>query len=419
VSLGGQWRHDWLRVGVNFAHDDLDGGLPGSLSAAQFAANPRQTNTPQAHADVRNDRLSSFVQACVGNWELLLDAGQRHKELRLFNGYQYDYDVDGENYSVRVKHQAGDDTLRNALVLGADAGHWTREVLGAFGSLATQSSQALYVKDDITLSTGTRLSVGWRTEQLDKDNSYATQTLNTRHRAWELGLVHPITTGLSVYGRYGSSFRLPNVDEFGATLFGVTLMPQTSRDLEIGGRWTTGATRAELRLYRNALTNEIGYDPTVGAFGANINFDPTQRRGVELELAQQLSSTLQVRANGALRRATFRAGSYEGKDVPLTPRKSLALRADWKLLPDQQLSAALNMVSSQRPDYANSCSMSGYATVDARYAYQWGAAQWALGLNNLADRKYYTQAYRCAAGVTDAIYPEDGRSLTASVRMQF
>jgi len=419
LSLGGQWRHDGLRVGINYAHDDLDGGLPGSLTAAQYAENPRQTASPLAHADIRNDRLSSFLQACVGEWEVLLDAGQRHKELRLYNGYQYNYDVDGENYSLRAKHQTGSDLLRNALVIGADAGHWVREVLGAFGSLATQSNQALFIKDDVTLSNGTRLSVGWRTEQLDKENSYAASPLNTRHKAWELGAVHPVTRALSVYGRYGSSFRLPNVDEFGATLVGTTLLPQTSRDLEIGGRWHEGATRAELRVYRNRLTNEIGYDPTAGAFGANINFDPTQRRGLELEVAQQVNSTLQVRANGAVRRATFRSGSLAGNDVPLTPRKSLALRADWKFLPDQQLSTAVNMVASQHPDYANSCRMSGYITADARYAYQWGPAQWALGLNNLTDRKYYTQAYRCSAGVTQAIYPEAGRSLTASVRVQF
>lgn len=419
LSLGGQWRHDWLRVGLNYAHDDLDGGLPGSLSAAQYADNPRQTATPQAHADIRNDRLTGFLQACVGEWEVLLDAGRRHKELRLYNGYQYDYDVDSENYSVRAKHQTGNDNLRNAFVIGADAGHWVREVLGTYGSLATQSNQAVFIKDDVTLGTGTRLSLGWRTEQLDKDNSYAVSTLNTRHKAWELGLVQPLSAALSVYGRYGSSFRLPNVDEFGATLVGVTLMPQTSRDVEVGGRWSAGPTRAELRVYRNQLTNEIGYDPTAGAFGANINFDPTQRRGLELEVAQQVTTTLQVRANGALRKATFRSGTYAGKDVPLTPRRSVALRADWKLLPDQQLSAVVNMVDAQHPDYANSCRMTGYVTADARYAYQWGSAQWALGLNNLADRKYYTQAYRCSAGVTQAIYPEAGRTLTASVRMQF
>ncbi|MEZ5640464.1 MAG: TonB-dependent receptor, partial [Burkholderiaceae bacterium] len=62
----------------------------------------------------------------------------------------------------------------------------------------------------------------------------------------------------------------------------------------------------------------------------------------------------------------------------------------------------------------------GYATADLRYAYTWGPAELALGIANLTDRKYYKQAFGCtAAGVTTSIYPEAGRTITASVLYRF
>jgi iron complex outermembrane receptor protein len=420
-SIGAQWQHANVRVGATVAHDDLDGGLPGSLSAAQYAQNPRQSNTPNDHGDIRNDRFTGFARVTLGDWELAFDAGKRHKELRsryVSAGYAYDYDVDAENYGLRAKHQASFGGVQNALVVGVDVNNWYRETLGAFGSKSLQHATGYYVKDDVTLPSATRLSAGFRTTKIDKTDGF--NSIDDRQKAWEFGALQPIGTALSVYARYGRSFRLPNVDEIGYTLNGASLLPQSSRDAELGGRWSQGATRAELPLYRHSLTNEIGYDGTVNNFfGANINFDPTLRRGVEAELAHDWTSTLKTRVIGALRRATFREGAHEGKDVPLTPRKTLALRADWQVLPNQQLNGMLNYVASQHPDYDNACRMPAHVTADLRYAYQWGAAQWSLGVANVTDRKYYTQAYSCVGGTVSSIYPEAGRQFTTAVRWGF
>jgi len=84
------------------------------------------------------------------------------------------------------------------------------------------------------------------------------------------------------------------------------------------------------------------------------------------------------------------------------------------------LDAGVNWVGSQHPDFANTCRIPAYATADARYAWQFQRnAEFALGLTNLFDHKYYTQAFGCAGGQTTSIYPEPGRQVTASVRVQF
>ena len=427
ASVAGQWSNDWLRVGARYAYDHLGTGLPGSLTAAQYEADPHQTNTPMDSASIRNTRSSVFGEATLGDWQVGLDAGWRSKSLSSDNsGFIYAYDVDAQTYALRARHAAKFGAYANSFVAGIDHREWKRTVLGSFGSEANQRSNALYAKDELTLPGGTRLSAGWRTESVKKDNSSATDSIDERPNAWELGVVQPIGAGVSVYGRYGRSFRLANVDEFGFTTPAVTLKTQTSRDAELGARWAYSGGRAELRVYRSALTNEIGYDPNAigpnsafGFNGANVNFDPTRREGLELEVMQALAANANLRVNAATRRARFTSGAYQGKDVPLTPRHTLSVRADWSPAPGHRIDGGVNVVSSQNPDFDNACRMPSYTTADVRYAYQWSRAELAVGVSNLTDAKYYTQAFSCSAGAVNSIYPEAGRAVTASVRLHF
>jgi iron complex outermembrane recepter protein len=222
----------------------------------------------------------------------------------------------------------------------------------------------------------------------------------------------------------GRSFRLANVDEFNFTSPGATLQPQVSRDVELGTRWSYAGGRLEARVYRSALTNEIGFDPNAvgpfGFFGVNVNFDPTRREGLELDWNHALTATLGLRVNANVRKASFRSGPYAGKDVPLVPRKTLAVRTDWTPAAGHRVNAGLNWVSSQHPDFNNACKMPAYITADLRYAWQFHRnAELGLGVTNVFDRTFFTQAFRCSGGQTSSIYPEPGRQFTASMRVQF
>ena len=422
-SLSGQWGNDWLRLGLGHAEDTLDGGLPGSLSAQQYAANPKQTTSPDDKAAIGNRRNTLFAQATLGDWQLALDAGWRSKSLSsLSSGFAYDYDVKASSQGLRARHATRFGDIGNTLVIGADHGQWERVIPGSFGSVSDQRSRALYARDEVTLAGGTRLSAGGRSEAVRKTNSNAATGVDERQTAWEFGVLQPVAPGASVYGRIGKSFRLPNVDEFGFTSPAAVLRVQTSRDAELGARWAAGGSRAEARLYRSSFTDEIGYDPSAaGPFGpgANVNFDPTRRQGLEVELSQVVSSALSLHANAALRRAQFTSGAHSGKDVPLTPRHSLSVRADWSPAPGHRIDGGVNVVSSQSPDFDNACSMPSYTTADLRYAYRWSFAELALGVSNLGNTKYYTQAFSCVNGAVSSIYPEAGRALTASLRLQF
>lgn len=427
VAATAQWSNDWLRLGARHADDRLDTGLPGSLTAAQYAADPYQTTTPNNKAQIENQRNSLFAEAQLGDWQLGMDAGTRRKKLYSYSpSYITAYEIEADTLSLRARHETRLGTGRNIVQTGWDQADWKRVDGGSGNGQRDQQSRGIYLKNDYVWGTGTRLSAGLRREQIDKQvrSTSTNGRVDERPQAWELGLLQPLAPSTSVYGRVGRSFRVANVDEFGFTIPGVSLRPQISRDTELGVRWGRSATALDLRVYRSALTDEIGYDgladgPYGAGTGANVNFDPTERKGLELEARHAWSRSLQLRLNTALRDARFVGGSYAGRDVPLVPSQTLALRADWTPQARHQLSGGLNWVSSRHPDLANRCTMPSYTTLDLRYAYQLRQVELALGVNNLADRSYYTQAFSCSNGQVSSIYPEAGRTVVASARLSF
>jgi iron complex outermembrane receptor protein len=103
----------------------------------------------------------------------------------------------------------------------------------------------------------------------------------------------------------------------------------------------------------------------------------------------------------------------------LVPKNVLTARLAW--LPAQGQSADLGAqwVDSQRygSDFDNSCAarMPSYVTFDARYAARVGAWEFAVAGLNLADRRYFSNAFGCQSG----IYPSDGRQMKLSARYDF
>lgn len=419
-SLTAQVETDGMRLGATLAQEDLDARLPGALTLAQYEADPSVTSTPNDFGTIRAQRAAVFARLERGDWQVAADAGHRTKKLRSVNqGFPFDYDIDAETYALRARHSTALGSGRNVLVVGYDRNRWSRETL-TFGQVASQSSGAWYLKDDFTFSGGTRLSAGVRTESADKDSGGVRQ--DGSETAWEIGASHPFASGLTAYARVGRSFRLANVDEFSFTMPGVILSPQTSRDVELGLRWVHAAGRVEARLYRSSLRGEIGFDPLAPAPffpGANVNFDPTRRQGLEVDAVHALTRTVGLRVNAAIRDAKLLSGPYAGRDIPLVPRRTLAVRADWAVAPGHRLAGGVNWVSSQAIDFLNTCTVPAYAVADARYAYTWKNAELSLGVQNLFDRTYFTQAFSCAGGRPTAIYPEPGRTFTAAVRVSF
>jgi iron complex outermembrane receptor protein len=428
-AVTGQWSNDWLRAGVRYSDDKLFAGLPGDLTAAEFAANPAQAKAADINkaAVISNERTSIFGQAYLDNWQFGVDAGDRNKRLgsRDNSGVlDYQYVIDAQSINLRARNEMHWGKMQNAFTVGYDQNEWTRKVLVSFSgsSVARQSSDGLYLQNDLSLPTGLRISSGLRAETTTLKDTKSSTDSDQSQQAWNVGLSQAFSEGVTAFGNVGRSFRLPNVDDVGYTLPAQTLQAQSSHDLELGVRWAGSQSRTEVRLYRNALTNELAYDGTVangGGSGANVNLDPTRRQGLEVQTKRQITKDVEALLNVAWRQSKFSEGAHAGKDIPLAPNATVAATAIWNAAAGRTVNLSLNWVSSQSVDIDNQCSIPSYATWSTGYSYQIRNMEFSLGISNLTDVKYYTQAYSCTGGVTNGIYPEAGRAWTAAVRFAF
>jgi iron complex outermembrane recepter protein len=404
----------------------LHSGLPGGLTQAKYDADPHQAKSLVNFGQLKSEIYGLFVEAFVADWQLGLDYGERSKHTLAYYGPSYSSNsaVTANNTNLRARHETKGSTVDNALTLGLDLADW--KFSNDDPSKGKSESTGVYVNDDITyLPSGTRLSLGLRNQSAKKSRDTASTSVDESQTAWQVGVTQELGQGLQAYGRTGQSFRFANVDEINFITPGSTLKAQTSKDVELGARWHQATSRVELRWYRSELNNELGYDGTaVGPYspysnGANVNFDATRRQGLELELSHALSDALTLRMGAAARQARFVSGPYADRDMALVPAHTTSLGLDWGVAPGQVLTMGATWVSSQSADFANLCSIPAYATVDARYAYTMGMAELALSVANLGDAKYYTQSYGCTAGVNQSIYPEPGRSVSATAKLRF
>lgn len=439
-SGGLQWAGGGRRIGLRIDSSDQHYRTAGALTMAQYLSNPRSSYTPDDFGATRVNRITLFGEQRLGAVELAAELSQRDKTY--FSHAVGSYGVSdyaarsrATQFSPRVRHLAESGNMRNELAAGFDFSISGRHADSA-SSAATgaQRSRALYARDEVRYGNA-RLAFGMRREVIDQrfdqrsadplasspGGAYSqSQTLN----AWDLQGSVALLPEATLFAKAGRSYRVANVDENGFTLApGRMLRPQTSDDLAVGA--TIGGAQHALTatVFQHKLRNEIMYDPSIdnpaaGTQGANVNLDPTLRRGVELEMRTQLNAAMMLSASFQHVDARFRDGVNAGKEVVLAPRNTASTRLNWTAGP-HSARVGVQWVASQRygNDFTNTCAarMPSYVTMDARYALRLGHWELALTGTNLGDKHYYTQAYGCESG----IYPESGRQLFFSARYDF
>lgn len=436
-SGGMQWGSDQGRLGARLDLARQESRLPGALTLEQFQADPRQTLTPDDFGSLDTDRVTLFAERRIGGLELAAELSHREKTARAHFASDFgDFDSEADSrvtqLSPRLRYLSSHGALKNELVAGLDFARWSRHTDSNFAGFpssdaqGSQRSRAIYLRDEVRLGDW-RLAAGARREHFDQSLSDplafpALEAASDRSlNAWEVQGSYALAPQAVLFAKAGRSYRVANVDENAVTPAPKQVLePQTSRDLELGATLGAAPRSLTVRWFRHRLENEIFFDPTVGAFGANSNLDPTRRQGVELEARVKLAAAFSLSANLQHVSAEFTDGPNAGRDIALVPRNTAALRLSW--LPGGAHSAdiGLQWVDEQRygGDFANTCSsrIPSYATLDARYAVRKGPWEFAVSGTNLADRDYFSNAFgACRSG----IYPDAGRQLKVSLRRDF
>ncbi len=439
-SGGLQWALAGGRAGVRIDSARQKSDFAGSMTLAQFEANPRQATTPKDFGSLDSDRVTAFVEQRFGNVDLAADLSHRRKTVDAT--YYYDFGS-GEvaspasyasrqtQFSPRLRQLAQLDGMLNELVAGVDLIRWSRVTDAGYSKAdASQKSTAFYVRDELKWDAAHngRLSAGVRHETFDKDFidpvSVAADHSKQSQNAWEVQGSVDVMAKTNLYAKVGRSFRVPNSDENSFRSSTMVLGIQTSRDLELGVTFGDAQFGLTGRAFRHALTNEIFYDPTAdGPYGpgtgANTNLAPTERKGVELDAHAALSTTLRLTGTLQHVNARFTDGPNDGHEMVLVPKNVLTTRLSWVPGNGNTADIGVQWIDSQRygSDFANTCSSTipSFTTVDARYARQVGAWEFSVTALNLGDRHYFSNAFGCRT----SIYPSDGRQLKAAVRYDF
>ena len=439
LSGGLQWAMQDGRAGVRLARSRQDFRLPGSLTMAEFLDNPRQTKTPDNFASLDSDRVTAFIERRVGALDLAAELSHREKTAKSNyddSNYAATYTSEQTQFSPRLRHLGQFGGMLNEVVAGVDLIRWNRVTesgkakgneSGKAKDDSSQQSQAVYLRDEIKFDGPhqARIAAGVRHETFNKDSFERGQYAQTNYdfkqslNAWELQGSYQALPLLNLHAKAGQSYRIANSDENGFTSTNQPLLPQQSHDLELGATVGDAATSVTTRLFRHKLKNEIYYDPTAGAFGGNANLAPTKRQGFEIDASARLAADWLLSGHLQHVKATFSEGANAGKEMALVPKNIVSARLSWVPNDGQSADLGAQWVDSQRygSDFNNSCAsqIPSYTTIDARYAKKLGAWELALSGLNLADKQYYSNAFRCNGG----IYISDGRQFKVSARYDF
>jgi iron complex outermembrane receptor protein len=239
-------------------------------------------------------------------------------------------------------------------------------------------------------------------------------------RAWHVGIEHRFNQAFAVFGRAARSFRVPNVDErIGSSPFGAPsnfdLKTQTSHDIEGGIRVNIGAVTLQSSVYDMHLKNELHLDPV--SF-ANINFDPTHRRGVENQATWQVTDTFRVRGGVTYIKATYEEGLFKDKNVPLVSRWTENVGLTWNILDKRLVFDANARFLSKRYQDADENNVEmripSYAVVDLRLGGEMQNFFWSVSAQNLLDKNYYDYGVVFGPQLYN-VYPTAGRTFLARV----
>lgn len=288
----------------------------------------------------------------------------------------------------------------------------------------------IYVQDQISLTERFELLVGGRYDWAKNGNGYSPTTLTEARSLRSLnhdrafspraGLLYRITPDLSVYGSYTSSFGTNN----GRTATGASIDPQEGEQLEFGIKASfldesLSLTTSVFELTKsNLLTPDLGTPEP----DDNIAIGKARNRGLEIDLAGQLTRNLSVIATYAHSSAkiTRDNSGNQGHRMRNVPRHAASLWARYDAAPGAEsgleFGAGLYLVGEREGDDANSWQLPGYERFDAMAAWRMriGAVPVRLQVNvdNLFDVTYIDR------GNSNAKYGAP-RTVIGSVRVDF
>lgn len=457
LNLGRSFGEDReVRLIVNGANIKQE--IPGSLTYAQFLADPRQTAAGNLANDQGRDQRvlrGSLRTSWRLNSNAVLEAGAYALWKDLDHPIFQVIDQQSRNYGaflrVDLKGEVG------GLRADGFAGVWARtgdldsnfyvNVKGARGaptSVSLQNADALdlfaegrvWVSDRLALVAGGTLGLAGRDYQSFRvPGQAATFDLKaSKTYDWvapRIGLLWEAPDGAQVFANLTKSVEPPNFNALTPANIGFApVRPQKAWTAEIGARGRRGPFIWDLTFYRAWLDGEmLQYTVNPNIPASTFNADETIHQGIEAALDWRFAKSWRLRQTWTWSDFRFRDDvQYGDNRLPIVPEHfyRAELRYDhpmgWFVAPSVEWSA-----SDIQVDYTNRFQAPSYAILNLNFG-------WAItdkvsvfvDARNLTDKDYISNVQAQLAwnpatspAATPTLWPGDGRSVSTGLILAF
>jgi Fe(3+) dicitrate transport protein len=228
-----------------------------------------------------------------------------------------------------------------------------------------------------------------------------------------VNVAYLLNPALTLFANYNTSFGPVQNLQLNSQTPNNPLNPEVAKTYELGARVRSAQVTAELTAFQLRFDNQILQVPNVTPVLFQ-NIGATRHTGVESAVEYAFDERgalagLSVYANYTYTRAIQKSGSNAGNDVPFYSRNTDTLGARWRLAA-WTVNVSTTHQGAQFSDTANTVAENAAATVGQIPGYRLWNAQlsWKppfakavdldLGVNNLADKRYYTRNVDANAG---------------------
>jgi vitamin B12 transporter len=195
----------------------------------------------------------------------------------------------------------------------------------------------------------------------------------------------------------GTAFRAPTLFQRFSKYGVPTLVPESSRNVELGLRWSQGASSAGLVAYRNKVENLItfaGAGPCASPYGCYSNTAQAEYSGATLTASHALGG---VNLTASIDLQNPR-DLVTGKQLARRAKKHGTLMADTRVA-NWTLAAEAQFSGQRFDDAANTRPLGGYTLLNLNASTPF-AKEWTLlaRVDNLADKQYELARTYATAG---------------------
>jgi len=405
---------------------DVLSSTPGGLTVAQYNADPYQNTRP---TDFWNgDRKGvdvGYLNTISATQELEVKAyyNESFRQSSLINAAKTQSTWQPRNYRVTgieprytQRFNAGGMThdvtvgYRYLRERGDDNSYIQTVATGAIGATTTfinsTDAHAAYIDDRIALGAW-RITPGVRYESISstRDDVAAKSAFKTDNNKAlpSLNLAYLLNPSLTVFANYTTSFGAVQNTQLNSQTPANPLKPELAKTAELGARWKSGSVHAEVTAFRLKFDNQIAQVP--GITPATFqNIGATKHDGIETAADYSFDNAsalagLNVYANYSYTRALQESGATAGLDVPFYSRNTDTVGARYRV-GAWSLNLSSTHQSKQYSDTANTVAeaanggvglIPGFRVWNAQLAWKQRAYDITAGVNNLADKRYYTR----------------------------